>query len=257
MVAPFYQDSLVTIYNADCRDLLESLAPFEIVITDPPYGIEYHSGHYKYGNPHSKLVGDGAYPVDVVEKLLLARRRLYLFCRWDNIAELPKPKSVIVWAKNNWSAGDLEHAYGRMWEACMFYPGIYHQFTRRPADVIYCDRVAPAKLLHPTEKPTNLISKLISDNVGGSVLDPFMGSGSTLVAAKQHGRKAIGIEIDRGYCEIAVERLLQTELLSAHLTSGSILTGGHCEAAGNGEQLSFQDSLTSEQAVKPGISPAN
>lgn len=213
--APFYQDDFVTIYNCDCREIIDSLAPFEIVVTDPPYGMEYHSGRYKYGNPHHKLVGDAAYPVDVVSKLLRARRAVYLFCRWDNLAELPRPTSCIVWAKNNWSAGDLEHAYGRMWEACLFYPGSEHQFTKRPADVIYCDRIPPAKLSHPTEKPTNLLSQLIGCNIGGSVFDPFMGCGSTLVAAKRLGRKAIGIEIERDYCERAVERLSQCELWGA------------------------------------------
>jgi DNA modification methylase len=210
---PYYEDDFCTIYNADCRDIIGSLAPFEIVVTDPPYGMDYHSSRYKYGNPHSKLVGDAAsYPVDVVEKLLQARRCCYLFCRWDNIKELPTAKSCIVWVKNNWSAGDLEHAYGRMWEACLFYPGPEHLFNGRPADVISCDRVPSAKLLHPTEKPVPLLSRLISSNMGGSVFDPFMGSGSTLVAAKQLGRKAIGIEVERKYCDIAVGRLSQCQL---------------------------------------------
>jgi len=212
IVTPFYQDELVTIYNCDCRDIIDSLAPFEIVITDPPYGMNYHSGHYKYGNPHRKLVGDSKYPIDVVEKLLQARRCVYLFCRWDNLAELPRPTSCIVWVKNNWSAGNLKHAYGRMWEACLFYPGVDHKFTRRPADVIMCDRIPPAKLLHPTQKPTNLLAQLIGCNVGESIFDPFMGCGSTLVAAKLMGRKAIGIEIDRDYCERAVERLSQCSM---------------------------------------------
>ena len=231
---PFYEDSQITIYNADCRELIDSLAPFDIVLTDPPYGMEYHSGHYKYGNPHSKLVGDEMYPVDVVAKLLQAKRCCYLFCRWDNIASLPPAKSCIVWAKNNWSAGDLEHAYGRMWEACLFYPGHDHQFTRRPADVIFCERVPPAKLLHPTEKPTNLLSQLIGCNVGGSIFDPFMGSGSTLVAAKRMGRKAVGIEIDRDYCEIAVERISQVELFGEDAPT---------ECSGNGEHIAQQPQL--------------
>jgi site-specific DNA-methyltransferase (adenine-specific) len=206
---PYYQDDLITIFNDDCRNVIESLAPFEIVITDPPYGMEYRSGHYKYGNPHSKVIGDESYPVDVVKKLLTSLRCTYMFCRWDNLKELPTPTSCIVWAKNNWSAGDLEHAYGRMWEACLFYPGINHQFKRRPADVIQCDRVPPTKLLHPTQKPVNLLLNLIDCNVGGSILDPYMGSGSTLVAAKQLGRKAIGIEIEKKYCDVAIERLSQ------------------------------------------------
>ena len=205
----YYEDDLATIYHGDCREVIDQIAPLEIVVTDPPYGMEYHSGHYKYGNPHNKLTGDNCYPVDVVKKLMPAKCCVYLFCRWDNFSELPSPKSFIVWAKNNWTAGDLEHAYGRMWEACLFYPGPDHKFNRRPADVIFCDRVAPANLLHPTEKPVNLLSQLISVNDGGFVFDPFMGSGSTLVAAKNLGRRSIGVEIDKKYCKIAADRLSQ------------------------------------------------
>lgn len=209
---PYYQDSAVTIYHGDCREIIDSLAPFEIVVTDPPYGMNYYSRYYKYGNPHRKLAGDFSYPVDVVEKLLQARRCVYLFCRWDNLTELPLPTSCIVWVKNNWSAGDLKHAYGRMWEACLFYPGFDHKFIRRPSDVIHCDRVPSAKLLHPTEKPTSLISQLIGCNVGDPIFDPFMGSGTTLRAAKDLNRKAIGIEIDEKYCEIAAKRMAQEVL---------------------------------------------
>lgn len=211
---PYYQDSTVTIYNCDCREVIDELLPYEIVVTDPPYGMEYHSGHYKYGNPHTKIIGDEAYPIDVVEKLLTAKKCLYLFCRWDNIVELPPAKSCIVWVKNNWTAGDLEHAHGRMWEACLFYPGSEHKFIKRPNDVIFSDKVTSTKLLHPTEKPVNVLYQLISANVGNTVLDPFMGCGSTLVAAKQLGRKAIGIELEEKYCERAAERIrvFQNEL---------------------------------------------
>jgi len=180
------------------------------VLTDPPYGINYLSNHYKYKNPHKKIIGDNKYPVELVSEFInKALSATYLFCRWNNIKEIPEPKSLIVWVKNNWSAGDLKHEYGRQWEAIAFYPKHEHTFYNgRPSDVIYCDRVPPEQLLHPTQKPVKLMSRLIS-HCAGNILDPFMGSGTTLVAAKQLGRKAIGIELEEKYCDIAVNRLRQ------------------------------------------------
>jgi len=75
--------------------------------------------------------------------------------------------------------------------------------------VIESPRVPPDKLRHPNEKPTGAIIPLIRAHPGDLVLDPFMGSGTTLVAAKLEGRKAIGIEIEEKYCEIAAKRLAQ------------------------------------------------
>lgn len=111
--------------------------------------------------------------------------------------------------------GDLEHEYGRRWEAIAFYPGPEHAFNKfRPIDIIYSMRVPPEQLKHPNEKPIDLIIKLLEpyDFLKQTILDPFMGSGTTLVAAKQLGRKAIGIEIEEKYCEIAVKRLGQEVL---------------------------------------------
>jgi site-specific DNA-methyltransferase (adenine-specific) len=213
LIKPYYHDEQygITIYHADCRDILPHLEPVDLVLTDPQYGMDYHSNHYKGGNPHSKIVGDDlSYPVDVLEILIrMARGAVFSFCRWENLWEMPKPKSFIVWAKNNWSAGDLEHEYGRQWEAIAFYPQEGHQFAYRPADIIDSRRVPPSELLHPTQKPISVITAILKANKGDTILDPFMGSGTTLVAAKQLGRKAIGIEIEERYCQIAVQRLQQ------------------------------------------------
>ena len=104
--------------------------------------------------------------------------------------------------------GDLQHEFGRQWEACAFYPGPEHKFTKRPADLIRCPRLGASALLHPNEKPTGAIIPLIESHEG-IIFDPFMGSGSTIRAAKDLGRKAIGIELEEKYCEIAVKRLAQ------------------------------------------------
>jgi len=212
---PYYEHGGITIYHGDCREILPQLDPVDLVLTDPPYGMQYHSGYYKHGNPHKKIEGDTSYPIHVLEQCFrLARCSVMAFLRWDNIPDLiSKPKSLIVWVKDNWSAGDLEHAYGRQWESIGFWPMKHHKFINgRPADVIVCPRVHCTRFLHPTEKPVELLTKLICHNIGDIVLDPYMGSGPTLIAAKNLGRRGIGIEIEEKYCEIAAKRLAQEVL---------------------------------------------
>ena len=103
--------------------------------------------------------------------------------------------------------GDLKHEHGRQWEALCFYPKELHEFKKRIPDVIFADKTG--NFLHPTEKPVSLISQIIQANVGDTILDPFLGSGSTLRAAKDLLRKGIGIEIEEKYAEIAAKRMEQ------------------------------------------------
>lgn len=105
--------------------------------------------------------------------------------------------------------GDLNHEFGRQWEAIAFYPKENHKFTRRPVDIIRCPKVSPEKLVHPNEKPTSLYFPILNSH-DGIILDPFLGSGTTLVAAKELGRNGIGIEISERYCAIAKKRLKAT-----------------------------------------------
>ena len=177
-----------------------------MVITDPPYGMCFQSNHRS--KKHRKIANDDRLPLGLIRMAIdKADSAVYVFCRWDNLYEMPKPKSVLVWVKNNWSMGDLEHEHGRQWEACCFYAKERHQFEKRIPDVIHADRTG--NLLHPTEKPIGLIGKLIAANVAETILDPFAGSGTTLVAAKLSGKRAIGIELDEKYCETTAKRLSQ------------------------------------------------
>lgn len=205
---PYYDRDGIVIYNADCRQVLPHLGEFDLVLTDPPYGIDYQSAR-RFGNQRKpKIHGDKEYPVWIFENLKPSVATL-AFCRWDQLHLVPKPKSFIAWDKGRHSMGDLKHEYGRQWEACLFYPGERHAFTKRPVDVIRVDCVSPDKLMHPNEKPVALMQKLISHHQCQTILDPFMGSGTTLVAAKLEGRQAVGIEINEKYCESAANRLDQ------------------------------------------------
>lgn len=203
---PYYDRDGITIYNADCREILPFIGEFDLCLTDPPYGMEFQSNHRI--KKHERIHGDDNLPIlEILDCINRVNRAAYFFCRWDNIGDMPKPKSVLAWVKNNWSMGDLEHEHGRMWEAICFYANKDHEFIKRIPDVILQARTG--NNLHPTQKPVELMGALISANVGERILDPFMGSGTTLVAAKQLGRKAVGIEIEEKYCAIAVQRLAQ------------------------------------------------
>jgi len=203
---PYYEKDGIVIYLGDCREILPQLPKVDLVLTDPPYGMSFRSNHRII--KHDNIRGDKQLPLDLINECILkANNACYVFCRWDNLDEMVKPKSVIAWVKNNWSMGDLKHEHGRQWEAICFYPSANHEFKKRIPDVI--QRCKTWNNVHPTEKPTDLMTQLIACNVGETVLDPFMGSGTTLVAAKDLGRKAIGIEIEEKYCEIAVKRLAQ------------------------------------------------
>lgn len=207
---PFYDADGIVIYCGDCGDVLPALPKADLVLTDPPYGMSFQSNHRAV--KHARLAGDDELPLDLIWLAIsTANVAAYVFCRWDNIPQMPKPKSVIAWVKNNWSMGDLEHEHGRQWEACCFYPRTNHAFLKRIPDVIHADRTG--NTLHPTEKPIALLGTIIDATKCETVLDPFCGSGTTLVAAKLRGLRAVGIEINEEYCRSAVERLRQGVLV--------------------------------------------
>ena len=209
MVKAFYQDKWVTIYHGDCREILPQLdVKVDLVLTDPPYGIDYQSARRTAPFRKNKIQGDDEFPLWLFD-LIKPTSAYLLFCRWDVLPILPTPKSFIVWNKGNHSMGDLEHEYGRQWEAIAFYPQAQHEFLFRPVDIIEAMRISPDKLIHPNEKPEAVVSPLIAANKGDLILDPFLGSGTTCYCAKKLNRHSIGIEIEEKYCEIAAKRCMQ------------------------------------------------
>ena len=206
-IEPYHVEDAGIIYCADCRDILPHLPKVDLVVADPPYGIDYQSARRIDWQRKAKIEGDKEFPLWIFD-IFKPRNALFVWCRWDNFSILPEPRSFIVWDKCNHSMGDLQHEFGRQWEACAFYPGPDHIFIKRPKDLIRCPKVPAEKLLHPNEKPVGAVKPLIASH-GGIILDPFLGSGTTAVAAKELGRKFIGIEISEEYCAIAVKRLRQ------------------------------------------------
>jgi site-specific DNA-methyltransferase (adenine-specific) len=176
--------------------------PVATVITDPPYGMSFKSNHRK--TPHKDIINDGDASCLSWTCDFPASFAKYIWCRWDNLSSVPKPKSLITWVKNNWSMGDLEHEHGRQTEVCLFYPGKDHVWPiKRPSDVVNHARTGNA--LHPTQKPVSLIEEVCSWT-SGSVYDPFLGSGSTLIACEKMSRYCRGLELDPIYVDVIINR---------------------------------------------------
>ena len=189
----------------DCREVLPTLPRVDAVVTDPPYGIVFRSNRPVIRSKHDPIRNDGDTDALRWACELPATHSSYVFCRWDNVAELPKPKSLVTWVKNHWSMGDLDREHARQTEVACFYPGPNHFFPRgRPSDVVHAPRTENWE--HPTQKPVTLMEAVVRWT-HGLVLDPFMGSGTTGVACIKLGRKFVGIEIESKYFDIACRRI--------------------------------------------------
>ena len=198
-------DGSVVLYCGDCMEILPQLPDrcVDAVVTDPPYGMSFKSNYRN--SEYAKIRNDESADSLVWACKIESRHSKYVFCRWNNLAEVPPPRSCVTWVKNNWSMGDLQHEHGRQTELALFYPGPEHDFPAgRPADVVTAPRTGND--YHPTEKPVLLMEWFVS-HTRGVVLDPFMGSGTTGVACVKAGRKFVGIELSRDYFDIAVKRI--------------------------------------------------
>lgn len=216
---PYYDRDGITIYHADCRDILPHLAPgsVDLVLTDPPYGIAYSTNYTVRGVGASWLgtviENDGDTTARDQSLDMLSGIPAYVFGTW----KVPHPantKAVLVWDKGPASGmGDLSFPWKPSWEEIYV---IGDGFSgHRDEGVIkgFTEVTWESKgRAHPNQKPVKLLRYLIGKTEAKTILDPFMGSGTTLRAAKDLGRRAIGIEIEERYCEIAVRRLAQAVL---------------------------------------------
>ena len=192
-----------TLYQGDCLEIMQSLEKVDAVVTDPPYGMAFRSNHRNVR--HKEIANDDNTRLLNWACEIPANHSKYIFCRWDNLADVPVPKSCITWVKNNWSMGDLKHEHARQTEIALFFLGDNHFFPKgRPSDVVQSPRSGNRH--HPTEKPVDLMEMVVRWT-DGIVFDPFMGSGTTGVACVNLGRKFVGIELDPDYFDIACSRI--------------------------------------------------
>ena len=208
---PYYEHAGITIYHGDCLDVLPNVRA-DVLVTDPPYGISHESGR-EGPFQHSQIANDSTTNLRDTVLGMWGEGPAIVFGTWRRAAP-EKARTALVWDKGPASGmGDLSLPWKCSWET-VFICG--SGFTgRRDEGVLRGHSVvtwASRGRRHPNEKPVTLLSALLSKCPVGVVLDPFMGSGTTLVAAKNLGRKAIGIEIEERYCEIAAKRLAQEQL---------------------------------------------
>jgi site-specific DNA-methyltransferase (adenine-specific) len=199
-----------TVIHGDCNDYIWQLTPgcVDLVVTDPPYGMNFVSGHRKV--EYAPIVGDDVLPFETIRQLIeIPRLGSYFWCRWDNLwdhANLPKPKSIINWIKNNGSgSGDVYHEHNRQTEVALFYTGPEHAFKSRPFDYLKVARTG--NNVHPTQKPIELIKNMLMWYDFETVLDPYMGSGTTALAAMQLRKHFLGFEVDPVHYKTAYDNI--------------------------------------------------
>ena len=221
---PYYgPEEGITIYHGDCREVLPELRHVDLVLTDPPYFLPVQTYVGTRGNGYRKrMIGDisilnGFFDTtfDQVASILKVNATIYVFCDaksypifWRSLFPICKHVRLCVWDKlvsfngYTWRHQHELIAWGEMEEA--------ERIETGDGDVLQFRGVLQEERWHPAEKPIDLLTKLIAKHSSAKVvLDPFMGSGTTLRAAKDLGRRAIGIEIEEKYCEIAAKRLSQ------------------------------------------------
>lgn len=213
---PYYSHAGITIYHGDCRSFLCGLPRFDCIVADPPYGVNGGSGTKGRSRSHKS----GYASIDDSSATVIAEI-VPRFCEYLSRCG----RAVITPGTLVFSSYPQPDSFGCLWQPatvgmqkwgrCDSQPIFYYGIDPRAGKTIlpcsFTSTSAPEYTGHPCTKPYGVWSSLVSKcSVDGEmVLDPFMGSGTTLVAAKNLGRKAIGIEIEEKYCEIAAKRLSQ------------------------------------------------
>lgn len=223
----YYEDESVKIYHGNCFDVMPELNGFNAVITDPPYMFGAASVS---GTANSKVsrftdILNQSYfyreIIEVSKKCLVNDSAIWMFINWRSIPVIMKAvsdfganiESLLVWDKE-WIGPGGSVGLRPSYEMAALIPfGNFAIPNRGLPDIWRCKWSSTKPNGHPSEKPEDLLAKMVYETPG-IILDPFLGSGTTLAAAKRIQRKAVGIEVDERYCEMAANRCRQTNLFT-------------------------------------------
>lgn len=219
MITPYYADDLVQLFHGDCREI-DLWLTADVLLTDPPYGIAWKKGNNRKAGSraHAGIVNDGD-----------TAARDDILAMWGNRPAAvfgslyapfpPDHRQALVWRKPG-DAGVVGSVTGwRRDVELVFLTGPWPRRTARWSSVLDSGarmvggaNAPAARYGHPHAKPLDLMENLVMACPPGVIADPFSGSGSTLVAAKLQGRRAIGVEMDERYCSMIASRLSQDAL---------------------------------------------
>lgn len=227
-IKPYYEDSYTKIYHGDCLELLPEMPKVDLVLTDPQYqlangkksttmnatanrGRRYLKGVTIIPKNWGKSIGDDK-PFDP-KPLLELHTKLILWGAIHFSSSLPNSTNWLVWDKRDGVASDdntdCEMAWSNIGGPARLHRQLWKGICRSGQENI----AIQGDKYHPFQKPISLMVWCIKlSKTIGTILDPFMGSGTTLVAAKQLNRQAIGIETEEKHCKIAAKRLSQEVL---------------------------------------------
>ena len=210
--------------QGDSLQILQELKDecIDIVLTDPPYGINYVSNRSIYEDTITKrgLLNDGKIDAfDLLDKtcqILLNKTaknaHLYFFCSWSVfssfeaiISKYFTIKTPIIWDKGNKGSGDLENDWGNQTEIILFCVKGKKLINKRRGNIISVPRLHTSKMIHPTQKPVELLKEILEVSYleNDFIVDPFMGSGSTIKACQEINAKCLGVELDEEMFQIA------------------------------------------------------
>jgi site-specific DNA-methyltransferase (adenine-specific) len=212
------------LYFGDCLEILPSLkkGDADLLLTDPPYGVEFTGRAGVHEMLHNDHKGFDVSPyIDAALKVLRRGRHVYIFGPLDVSKHALCSDIELIWDKGMFGMGNLEIPWGTQHEKITFAIHEISKANREKNFGALAARLRRGSILrslrphsgraniHPTEKPVDILTQMIESStvMGETVLDPFMGSGSTVVAALLERRKAIGIEIDKKHFDTACSRV--------------------------------------------------
>lgn len=220
-MTPFYKRNGIVIYCGESSKILQKLGNFDLGFTDPPYGIDGSSGAINKARAKGKYTNDfddtplyvSSVVVPIIEQLIAKCTGVIVTPGNKNFMAYPQPVSFGSFFQ---PASSGMQTFGNSDSQPIFYYGKNPTKKNLGTPCSYQLTETPQKSIHPCPKPINIWTKLLVNFTieGQSVIDPFMGSGTTLKAAQNTGRKATGIELSEDYCKEAVDNLSQYTFFS-------------------------------------------